>query len=139
MRRKNPLTRRTEKRGAGGSVDYDHLGPPLKKERWYTLRARDGKTVQIYGYRSPLGWTGYDREGLLDAPCSHCGRVGLSLSPHICRGYWIGRENEPCAYDGMKANNGEHVCSGMPSMAWHGVKVWKREGWSEIPTTGFSG
>lgn len=137
--------RRTKNPGAGGQVDFDAVRESVHvaNARWRALRHNQTKEiVRVFAYsarppnRGP--WVGYDSALMPQAPCTHCGRAAFDRPLaasflHLCKGYYVGRESESCAYDGLRNDDGEHVCTGIPSMSWHGVKRWSETEWSEIP------
>lgn len=139
--------KRTKNPHAGGAVDFDAVQPTVEPHRfgyWRVLRNRKtGETFKLFGYNagdvvSGKGpWVGYTEETIKQAPCEHCGRAGHMDRLHVCPGFYLpGPTGDPgppvCNYEGMKANNGEHVCCGRPSMAYHGVSRFSGDEWSEL-------
>lgn len=137
---------------APGKVDFDKLGvAPPENIRWRVLRNYKTRSViRMYGYcvsASGLGpWVGYDETNLGQAPCTHCGFIAFekwrfssesTRLLHVCPGHFAGLDSSgnrvPCNFDGVTNDDGGHVCSGKPSMSWHGVKRWNvTDGWMEV-------
>ncbi len=137
--------KRTKNPGAGGQVDFDAVAPemPVKGSfgYWRVLRNRkSGVILKIFGYAiTPVNgpWVGYTEITLNQAPCEHCGRKGHLDRLHVCPGFYLpGPTGDPgppvCNYDGMKTNDGEHVCTGRPSMSFHGLSRFSSEEWTEM-------
>lgn len=126
-----------------GKVNFDKLGVVEPAVRWRILENREGRRIRIYGYSAHAAtgpWFGYEREDLINAPCTHCGRSGVfggKLESHWCPGN-LGNDSAgdsvPCP-----SNAKGHDCKGEPSMSWHGAKQWHIAGnhwgyeeWAEI-------
>lgn len=114
------------------SVNIDAIGRP--NVRWRQLVSREGATLAILGYQGGTSerprWFGYTRERLAEAPCNHCGQVGVFFLPpktHTC----------PAVYDGVTLPcQRPHECTGQVSMSWHGVGVYAPAEWiNEIGIT----
>lgn len=151
-------SKRTKNPHAGGTVDFDAVKPRPQSAHngfWRLLKNRKtGETLKIFGYAVNVDhsaahtldcgpWVGYTEESLKTAPCNHCGRTGNLDRLHVCPGFYLdGPTGDPgppvCAYDGMRSNDGEHVCVGRPSMSYHGVSHFKREEWLELSVNRFA-
>lgn len=134
------MAKRTRNPGAGGAVDFDAVKPPepeiVKPGYWRVLRNRkSGVLLKVFAYFVPMKgpWVGYTEITLNQAPCDHCGRSGHLDRLHVCPGYYLGEGAPPvCAYDGLKTDDGEHVCVGRPSMSYHGLSRFSSEEWIEM-------
>lgn len=124
-----------------GKVDFKNLHKReverSKRIRWRILRCFDNDAlIRMFGYVCNGGqgpWFGYPEGSLQDAPCSHCGQVGVfddkfgteDAPRHFCPGHYDGKQL-PCLED--------HLCRGEPSMSYGGVPFWKTSDFEEIET-----
>lgn len=127
-----------------GQPDLDryHQGPA----RWRRLRQKEGDTeIIVYGYEAGNKFVGIPPTDMNRAPCSHCGQLafarfahdtaaGVLLDKdnaivHTCPGF-LGRDSRgeevPCP------QGQAHVCTGKPSMSWHGVSFYPWYDWKEV-------
>lgn len=131
QKRKSSLNKRTVH--YPGKVDLTNFGKgPVK---WLTIQQRGTREiVMFFGYETPTRFIGIRPADMVRAPCTHCGQTPFATytaksqeRPHVCPGF-IGRDSVgyevPCA-NGTEA----HVCTGQPSMSWHGVSHWLRPEW----------
>lgn len=133
-----------------GDVNWNELGKgELPAVRWRRLENTMTREILIiFGYaiddvKGP--WVGYDLKHLHTAPCTHCGRRQFAVwgveGPsanrfHLCPGN-LGADSMgnvvPCPYGGLRNDEGEHVCDGLPSMSYHGVCRWTSlSNWKEM-------
>jgi len=124
-----------------GKVDLKNLWKNAQNRskpiRWRLLKCKqNGAEIRMFGYACEIdrrdgkipAWFGYPEGALVDAPCAHCGQVGMFATEewtHQCPGHHAGKML-PCL--------GEHTCQGEPSMSWHGVPLWRGSELIEIPT-----
>lgn len=122
-----------------GKVDYKNLHKNevqrAKRIRWRVLRClSNGADIRMFGYScngSDGPWFGYPEGSLMDAPCVHCGQVGVfqgddeSTWRHHCPGHYGGK-TLPCLED--------HLCRGEPSMSSGIVPMWRSDDFTEIET-----
>lgn len=124
-----------------GKVDYKNLHKNeeyrKKRIRWRTLRCRDnGAEIEMFGYTcGPHGpWFGFPLNSLIDAPCVHCGQVGVFKGDnrkdettwrHHCPGHYEGKQL-PCLED--------HLCRGEPSMSAGNCPMWRYSDFEEVET-----
>lgn len=100
--------------------------------RWRTLEREGEPPILVYAAFVPdIGYSGFTKELLKEAPCSHCGQTGTAHLPHLCTGLYS--HGGPCAFDGERLSDGRHACHGRPSRSWHGTLSWKTvDGWKEV-------
>src|SRR5262245_28765750 len=111
--------------------------------RWRLIeRIGTDETLTIFGYESHRDYIGIPPADMGRAPCSHCGQLAFQRFTgttaeilvskheiiHTCPGF-LGRDSlgveVPCP------EGHEHVCTGKPSMSWHGVSRYPRTEWKE--------